>query len=307
MPLISRELSIDLQNIKKAFDDKKNAEEAIKSREINIEKEKIAGLKNAASVKIIKYNDFKENVRFKVLHKGLTRLCENSIRNITPEQVAVCSNIIESYIQENGLYNVLRKMKNSRNLFLKELAEEIKDTSEELITNASQDENEDYTINKDTVDKFIKEIDDSEDANDVTNVIRLRVSNAEEDFVNKNERDEENIKTILKDTADRVKNAKEDNDNDYSSAVEESEMRFASQQIYKIQHESRNSAFDRIARAVAKNSLLTAQESSTENNRLNMESVMNVTKAIYTVLEMFSATTLENIDDEYINDTIKSL
>jgi len=87
MPLISRELS-------KAFDDKKSAEEAIKSREINIEKEKIAGLKNAASVKIIKYNDFKENVRFKVLHKGLTRLCENSIRNITPEQVAVCSNII---------------------------------------------------------------------------------------------------------------------------------------------------------------------------------------------------------------------
>ena len=307
MPLISRELSIDLQNIKKAFDDKKSAEEAIKSREINIEKEKIAGLKNAASVKIIKYNDFKEDVRFKVLHKGLTRLCENSIRNITPEQVAVCSNIIESYIQENGLYNILRKMKNSRNLFLKELAEEIKDTSEELITNASQDENEDYTINKDTVDKFIKEIDDSEDANDVTNVIRLRVSNAEEDFVNKNERDEENIKTILKDTADRVKNAKEDNDNDYSSAVEESEMRFASKQIYKIQHESRNSAFDRIARAVAKSSLLSAQESSTENNRLNMESVMNVTKAIYTVLEMLSATTLEKVDDEYINDTIKSL
>lgn len=303
MALISKEVSLDLSSLKKAYENKKSFEEFIKTKEIDIEKEKIENLKHDVSVKVMKYTDFKEDVKFEVIHKALTRLCENSLRNPTQEQVAVCSNIIESYIKDNGMYNVLRKMKNSRNLLLRELVEDIKSTSDELINTAEED-SEGYTINKDTIDEFIKEIDKNEDIDDVTNIIRLRVSNAEEEFVNKNDQDNENIKTILKDTAERVKNAKDDNDNDYAEEIEESEMRIASREIYKIQHENRNSVFDRLVKAVAKKNLLSTNEA---NNHIDVEATVNIAKSIYTVLEMFSATTLETVDDEYINDTINSL
>lgn len=303
MALISKDVSLDLTELKKQYENKKSFEEYIKTKEIDMEKQKIADLKHNAKVKIMKYNDFKEDVKFEVLHKALTRLCENSLRNPTPEQVTVCSNIIESYIKDNGMYNVLRKMKNSRNLLLRELAENIKSTGDELINTAEED-SEGYTINKDTIDEFIKEIDKNDDIDDVTNIIRLRVSNAEEGFVNKNDQDNENIKTILKDTAERVKNAKDDNDNNYAEEIEESEMRIASREIYKIQHENRNSVFDRLVKAVAKKNLLSTNEA---NNHIDVEATVNVAKSIYTVLEMFSATTLETIDDEYINDTINSL
>lgn len=303
MALISKEVSLDLSNLKKAYENKKSFEEFIKTKEMDIEKEKIENLKHDVSVKVMKYTDFKEDVKFEVIHKALTRLCENSLRNPTQEQVTVCSNIIESYIKDNGMYNILRKMKNSRNLLLRELAEDIKSTSDELINTAEED-SEGYTINKDTIDEFIKEIDKNEDIDDVTNIIRLRVSNAEEEFVNKNDQDNENIKTILKDTAERVKNAKDDNDNDYAEEIEESEMRIASREIYKIQHENRNSVFDRLVKAVAKKNLLSTNEA---NNHIDVEATVNTAKSIYTVLEMFSATTLETIDDEYINDTINSL
>lgn len=306
MALISKDVSLDLTELKKQYENKKSFEEYIKTKEIDMEKQKIADLKHNAKVKIMKYNDFKEDVKFEVLHKALTRLCENSLRNPTDEQINACSNLIESYIKDNGMYNVLRRMSNSRNLLLRELAEDIKNTSEELIDSAQEDE-EGYTINKDTIDDFIKEIDNNDDINDVTNIIRLRVSNAEEDFVNKNERDNENIKTILKDTAERVKNAKDDNDNDYAEEIEESEMRIASKEIYKIQHENRNSVFDRIVKTIAKNSLLTSNEAVTDGNRINVEAVVDIAKSVYTVLEMFSATLLEKVDDEYINDTINSL
>lgn len=306
MALISKDVSLDLTALKKQYENKKSFEEYIKTKEIDMEKEKIADLKHNAKVKIMKYNDFKEDVKFEVLHKALTRLCENSLRNPTDEQINACSNLIESYIKDNGMYNVLRRMSNSRNLLLRELAEDIKNTSEELIDTAQEDE-EGYTINKETIDDFIKEIDNNDDINDVTNIIRLRVSNAEEDFVNKNERDNENIKTILKDTAERVKNAKDDNDNDYAEEIEESEMRIASKEIYKIQHENRNSVFDRIVKTIAKNSLLTSNEAVTDGNKINVEAVVDIAKSVYTVLEMFSATLLEKVDDEYINDTINSL
>lgn len=306
MALISKDVSLDLTALKKQYENKKSFEEYIKTKEIDMEKEKIADLKHNAKVKIMKYNDFKEDVKFEVLHKALTRLCENSLRNPTDEQINACSNLIESYIKDNGMYNVLRRMSNSRNLLLRELAEDIKNTSEELIDTAQEDE-EGYTINKETIDDFIKEIDNNDDINDVTNIIRLRVSNAEEDFVNKNEQDNENIKTILKDTAERVKNAKDDNDNDYAEEIEESEMRIASKEIYKIQHENRNSVFDRIVKTIAKNSLLTSNEAVTDGNKINVEAVVDIAKSVYTVLEMFSATLLEKVDDEYINDTINSL
>lgn len=306
MALISKDVSLDLTELKKQYENKKSFEEYIKTKEIDMEKQKIADLKHNAKVKIMKYNDFKEDVKFEVLHKALTRLCENSLRNPTDEQINACSNLIESYIKDNGMYNVLRRMSNSRNLLLRELTEDIKNTSEELIDSAQEDE-EGYTINKDTIDDFIKEIDNNDDINDVTNIIRLRVSNAEEDFVNKNEQDNENIKTILKDTAERVKNAKDDNDNDYAEEIEESEMRIASKEIYKIQHENRNSVFDRIVKTIAKNSLLTSNEAVTDGNRINVEAVVDIAKSVYTVLEMFSATLLEKVDDEYINDTINSL
>lgn len=306
MALISKDVSLDLTELKKQYENKKSFEEYIKTKEIDMEKQKIADLKHNAKIKIMKYNDFKEDVKFEVLHKALTRLCENSLRNPTDEQINACSNLIESYIKDNGMYNVLRRMSNSRNLLLRELAEDIKNTSEELIDSAQEDE-KGYTINKDTIDDFIKEIDNNDDINDVTNIIRLRVSNAEEDFVNKNEQDNENIKTILKDTAERVKNAKDDNDNDYAEEIEESEMRIASKEIYKIQHENRNSVFDRIVKTIAKNSLLTSNEAVTDGNKINVEAVVDIAKSVYTVLEMFSATLLEKIDDEYINDTINSL
>lgn len=306
MALISKDVSLDLTELKKQYENKKSFEEYIKTKEIDMEKQKIADLKHNAKIKIMKYNDFKEDVKFEVLHKALTRLCENSLRNPTDEQINACYNLIESYIKDNGMYNVLRRMSNSRNLLLRELAEDIKNTSEELIDNAQEDE-EGYTINKETIDDFIKEIDNNDDINDVTNIIRLRVSNAEEDFVNKNEQDNENIKTILKDTAERVKNAKDDNDNDYAEEIEESEMRIASKEIYKIQHENRNSVFDRIVKTIAKNSLLTSNEAVTDGNKINVEAVVDIAKSVYTVLEMFSATLLEKVDDEYINDTINSL
>lgn len=308
MGLLKKDISLDLKEIKKAYNNKKDAEDFIKSQKIMADKKLIEDIKDSAAMRVIKYQDFKENVKLEALHTALTRICENSIRNITDTQKDVLSNIMESYIREKGMYTILRKMRNSKNLLLRELADDVKNTSEELIDGASVDAEDDYTINKDTIDDFIKDIDKNEDIKDVTNIIRLRVSNAEEDFMNRNEQDNENIKTILKDTAARVKNAKEENDNDYSDAVEESEMRIASKQIYHIQHESRNSVFDRITTAVAKNCLLNnANESMVKNNHLNMEAVIGISKAIYTILEMFSATTLENVDDEFINDTIKSL
>lgn len=298
--------TIDVMNMKKAFENKKDYQEYLKTKEIDAEKNAIREYKDKIESRKIMYSNFKENAKVAILQIALATLCEMSIKNITDQEMDACNGLIESYIKDVGYYNIVRKMGNSRNLLLRELAEDIKETVKDSISGADENDESTYTINKDTVDKFVDQIEKNDDVNDVTNIIRLRVSNAEEDFVNRNDQDSENIKTILKDTAERVQDAKDTNDNDYSDAVEESAMREAKNKIYAIQHEAYRPPFDRIVRAIAKSSLKSSNELVTEN-RIDMDATVAVARSVYTVLEMLSITSLENVDEAYINETINSL
>ena len=145
---------------------------------------------------------------------------------------------------------------------------------------------------------------------DVTNMIRLRVANAEEEFINRNLRDKENIETIMKDTADRVQAAKASNDNDYSEEVEESVTKEARDKIYRVQHEGRRNVFGRMVLnlgelAMTKEPL--KKEFVLENGRLNLDKVVETVRCIYTVLETVSSLNLEKIDEEYIKETLESM
>ena len=166
------------------------------------------------------------------------------------------------------------------------------------------------TIDPKAIDDFWNQIDKNNDIDDVTNMIRLRVSNAEEEFVNKNQADKEDVKTILKDTAERVQAAKATNDNDYSEAVEESETRLAKNKIYSIQHEGYRNVFDRMVRniseSVIKNEAI-KEEFTLDNGRLDMDRIVESARCMYTLLEMVSTLQIEKVDTEYIESALKSI
>lgn len=267
-------------------------------------------LKAAHEAKIDRFYEYKDNVKKTLVVEFLTNLYEKSMHNPSERELSVGKAMIGNYVNEIGATQLIKNMKASKSGLLMEVADEIEAFYSKITDGSNAEEVETQTIKPEDLDAFWKKIDKAEDVVDMTDLIRLRVANAEEEFVNRNMEDKENVKTILKQTAERVQNAKEGNDNDYAEQIEESETRLAKDQIYQVQHEAKHNVFDRMVRNLAEAVLgdeNAKKEFILENGRLNMDKIVESARCMYTLLEMVSCTKLEKVDQQYIEDTLKSI
>lgn len=257
-----------------------------------------------------KFYAYKDDVKKTLLKEALTHIYEGSFHNITTREKALCGALLEQYINDTGVVSLMKNMKFSESYLLRKIYENVEEYSKEITAGATVNDPKSQTIDPAKIDEFWKDIDRSDDIEDITNLIRMRVSNAEEDFINKNQEDKQDIKTVLKQTATRVQAAKGTNDNDYSEAVEESETRIANDRIYQIQHESYHNVFDRMVRNLSEVALTNEEakkEFLAENGHLDVEKIVESARCMYTLLEMVGTIQLEKVDQQYIEDTLKSI
>ena len=278
--------------------------------DMNKLRESIDNAKLMHEAKIDNFYTYKADVKKTLLTEALSRIYKGSIFHITDREAALCDSLLGSYIESTGVDTILKNMRFSKSGLLVSIYEAEQEAFDDITKDANTEDVTSQTINPKAIEDFWDNIDKNNDIDDVTNMIRLRVSNAEEDFINKNQADKEDIKTILKDTAERVQNAKASNDNDYSEAVEESEMRIAKDKIYNIQHESYHNIFDRMVRniseAVLKDQVI-KEQFSLDNGRLDMDKIVESARCMYTLLEMVSSLKIEKVDSEYIEAALKSI
>lgn len=285
------------------------AENSIKEKFNNdiIERENIIASHEAA---VDKYYAYKDNVKKTLLSKALYELCTQSIYNTTDREKIICENLIQQYVDEVGTSKMLKMMKFSESWILNSINENVDKFYKKITEGTTAKDPDTQTIPDEDIEEFWKTIDKTDDVAEITNTIRMRVSNAEEDFINKNQEDKENVKTILKQTADRVQNAKNTNDNDYAEAIEESETRLAKNAIYKIQHEGYHNVFDRMVRNISRSAMVNEdakKEFIGENGGLDMDKIVESARCMYTILEMVSTIQLEDVDSKYIEETLKSI
>ena len=289
-----------------ALRDTEIAKEKEKYNDRIIKHEDAMAMREAA---IDNFYDYKDNVKKTLLKKALMEVYTGCFYNISNRERSICENLMEQYIGETGTSKLLKNMRLSESYLLNVISENVDKYSKEITKDAKASEPDTQIIPSEDVKKFWDEIDKSENIEDITNIIRLRVSNAEEEFINKNQEDKADVNSILKDTATRINNAKGLVDNDYSEAVEESESRIAREKIYKIQHSNHHNVFDRMVRNLSEVAITNneAKETFTENGHLKMDSIVESVRCMYTLLEMVGTIQLENVDSQYIEDTIKSI
>lgn len=273
-------------------------------------REEIDNIKLLREAKFENFYEYKNNVKKTLLKEALLNIYKRSMFNPNKREQALCEALLGSYIEDVGVDQLLKNMKFSKSGLLVSIYEAEEEAYKDITDGASANDLDSQTIDPEKVSEFWKEIDKSEDVEDATNLIRLRVSNAEEEFVNKNQEDKENVKTILKDTADRVKIAQDDGDEDYTNAVKESEERIAKSKIYSIQHEGHRNVFDRMVRNISESVIKNEEikdEFTLENGRLDMDKIVESARCMYTLLEMVATLNIEDVDAQYIEDTLKSI
>lgn len=273
----------------------------------------LSSIDNEKRKKQIQFENFykwKDKVRYQLMKKALCEICTRSIHNISKREKAICESLVSQYVKDYDHNKLMNTMKYSNNWLLNAIYEKAKESYDDITKDVKVGDPRTEAVPKNAIEEFWKKVDASNDVEDMTNLIYMRVSNAEEDFVNKTEMDKEDVNTVLKQTSDRVRTAHETNDDDYAEMVEESENLLAKRKIYDIQHSNDHNIFKKtvmsLSEAVLKNPTL-GKEYRKVGGRLDMNKIIDSSRCIYTLLEMVSTLQLEKVDNKYIDTTLKSI
>jgi len=270
---------------------------------------------NAIRIKRESFDDYKTNVKRALLTEALKRIYVGSIKGPTPDEIAIGEALVGQYVAERDVSEMIHNFSNTS--LLENLGKLINKHYKIMTEDADMDNPDSMVITKDNLDDFYEELDDTEDMEDITNTIRLRVSNAEEEFVNKIEADKQNLKTIMQDTADRVQSSKEGLDNDYEEEpvedipeeIRQEAVMDAKRKVYALQSRHQT-VFERMAKKLSESVMVDTdmrEQFLGENGRLDMFKVIESTRCMYTLLEMVATLKIERVDEKYIEESINSI
>lgn len=298
--------------LKNSRDERQQLAEAAKQELDNIRNEQIEAreaLREAALKKSENFYEYKDTVRKVFVTEALKRIYAGSILNPSSAERKMGDALVEGYVNDKGADFIIQRFKSANTPMMTNLYEAEEEYYEAETKDADMDDPSTMTINRANAGEFIEKTFELEDIDDITNTIRLRVSAAEEEFVNKNQMDNENIKTILSDTKDRIENAKSENDNEYAEEVAAQESAIANDKIYKIRHEGYRNVFHQFVLQLSEAALRSPERSQYigENGRLDMDKIVEAARCMYTMLEMVNSLRLEVVDEQYIRETLESI
>lgn len=285
------------------------------------------------------YFKFKSAVRQSLLEKALSTTFIGCIKN--PDK-KLSESIIHNYVEQVGVDQLLTNMDYSQSAYLRSIKEAVTKYTNIMMEDVDKEDPETLVYDDQKAEEFVKELEGKEDVEDIENTIRIRVANAEEDFVNRLNAEKEDIKEIIQTSAERIKNAVEqesdddedmddedsdddddsedndmddeeiedaENDENVEKDVKECHIMDAKRKVAAVK-ERPKSVFYRMVRNLSESALkdkYLRDKFSSNGGRLDMHSIVESVRYSYTLLEMVSSLRIEKVDSKYIEDTIKSM
>ena len=249
-----------------------------------------------------KFAEFSASVKRGFLTEAIYKLFNKSlgIHETSNMNNAIKINLVNSYIEENGADALLYDYKYKSKL-LSEMSRIVTKYHKMVIESIDKDDVNTFNIEPEFKDNFFDEL-DMEDFDDVSISIRTRVTDAVNEFIQKNIEDKEELKDIIQDTQDKILNAKTDE-------IKESFSQMSKAKMTKVRNSRNVNIFEAMVRSLAKGVIEREdlKESYTENGKLDMDRIIESCKIMYTFLETLQTSKMVSIDEEYIENVLLSL
>lgn len=219
-------------------------------------------------------------------------------------------NLVTKFIKEQGVESLLGRF-HTKNYLLSEYYRMTNKYTDLMLEDKKDEDSDDEDIaidvNLDFDDDFLDDL-KSDDIEDVADEIKHRVCMAIDDFVEKNTKDQDKLKDIIQDTQNTIakKNKKEESKEDKEEMKEAYEY-IAKGKMNNIQSRRKGifeSMVTNIANASFKNPAL--KHIYNEGAGLDVESIVENTKVIYTFLEMLNTTKMTDVNEQYITEMLDS-
>ena len=161
--------------------------------------------------------------------------------------------------------------------------------------------------------EVLKDLDKEDDVKKAVAVIRQRVADAEETFIKNNAKDKEQINDLLNKISNNVKTVEElDKKNDSKDTTVETEesVRMVKRKISEMTNNRPLTIYEKVARYTNRNILRNSDQLDNyinESGSLDMNSVMETSKVIYSFLETLNTIQIVKIDENYIKEFLENM
>ena len=294
---------------KKEAEEKKQLQEA--SESLTVLGESVLGVQARRRKTQDKYNSFIESVKSILLQECIYKVFSEAVDpKVMAEENSdvIARNMISSFIQENGVREILSKMRYS-SLTNSSLVSLIESTVKKI--REAVDMTDPNTLVMDTTikDDFFENL-NLEDTGDVSDMISQRVMASIDDFIKSNSNDREKIKEILTDAKEKIDQVKanEDKDDETKTEIAESYDHIAKRHITNIRNRKQN-VFNVMVSEMCKNAMKNDDlkcEFVTEG-KINVPKVVSRVSLMYTFLETVNTMKLADVNEAYLDEVIASL
>lgn len=257
-----------------------------------------------------KYDTFAKNVKNYYLSEALFHVLTESIgdNNFTGYLYSFGRNICRSFVQEEGYEKLLNNFK--RKTLSTALLEEAVSKSVK-ITMQKTDKNDEltFTITDNERDKFFNSVKNI-DIKDLNSLIYKRVCDSSEEFIQNQINNKMDIEEVAEKTKNKIENIKQKYDEDMAKKLQQEAMIEYKKNINNLKSNKKMNVYEYIFKETCKSLLEKDNEFKntiiTENG-LDFKAIEDITKVMYTFLEMVNTLKIRDVDANYINECVKSI
>lgn len=257
--------------------------------------------------------NFTTYLKQSLVEGALIHLFEKVVDFPTTEQSNLLKSIVIDYVKENNANSILDKMVRVNSVFMVETARIIEEFYNKILKEADGDPENgvpvSYAVSLKDEEEFYKELDKNTDVNDVAQAIALRVTTAEEEFINKNVADKLDMEEIVNSAAERidaVRNSRTQ-ETEEKAHMEAFYNQIATNSVENLRKRDKN-LYEQLLYNFSDSALRsgTLAESYVDHDtgKIDMERIGQTVKVFYTFAEMMNSIQLESFTVESINDFI---
>lgn len=259
---------------------------------------------------IKKYNEFLIESKNFLLTEALYKLLKSCFPEDIKESLLVTGkNIVTNFVNEESADSLLYSF-STKSVFLSEMANIVNSSYKSIIENAKEEREQfysDFTIKNSDMEKFYDRLDQLDYSN-MTNAIRAKVAQAEENFIQANINDRLDMEDMAEKTKEKIDNIKA-KDKDTEEAIKQEHSRLYRAEVNKIMDRKRSileCLVQRTSESIMKDPALLEQY-TTESGKFDTEKAINISEVMYTFLEMVNTARIKKVDESFIKNAIDSL
>lgn len=251
--------------------------------------------------------NFKNNARSLLLSEAIFNMFSDNL--CTEAEKTNGRNLVSNYVKGLGVDDIFYRM--PRTYACELIQHYVNECYNMVMEKVDKDEPSTFTMSIDDKIAMLDKLNDENDIEEVKQAIAMRVSTAEEEFVNNNIEDKYELDGIMNDTKDRIESVKKDNSLTNAEEIEQEMVNLSKQAMNKVREERPRNIFESMVRIISNSAMrsdsLTLRENFFTEGNFDMSKVVSKTRVLYNFLETVNTLRLENIDENYLKQALDEL